>query len=277
MATKPTPQSGRAERRKAGFRAVRSRRSARRDGSQREPFHHSARPPLPITPLRFAGLDIVSFPRQRGSKFMPIRVSIVEDDAPYREALRLVFNGAPGFQCVSVHASTEDALAHLPGAKTDVVLMDLNLPGLSGVEGIRRLKERTPELLAAILTIYEETDKIFESLRAGASGYILKKTQPAQILEAVAELMAGGSPMSPSIARKVTQFFHRLPPPPDDLAELTDREREILHEVAAGATDKETGQRLGISSETVRVHLRSIYRKLQVNTRTAAAKKYFGR
>ncbi len=208
---------------------------------------------------------------------MPIRVSIVEDDANYREALKIVFNGAPGFRCHSTHPNAEDALEHLPVADADAVLMDISLPCLSGIECLRRLKAKAPDLLAAVLTVYEDTDKIFESLRAGASGYILKKTQPAEILVAVTELVSGGSPMSPSIARKVTQFFQRVPTASLGLHALTDREREILHQVAVGDTDKEVAQRVGVSPATVRVHLRNIYRKLHVSTRTAAAAKYLGR
>lgn len=206
-----------------------------------------------------------------------IRVSIVEDDQQARESLAVLFNGTPGFRCVSKHGSTEDALKKLPVADCDVVLLDLSLPGASGIDCARELKRRRPSLLLLVLTVHEDQEKIFESLKAGACGYLLKKTPLAQLVTAIEELMNGGSPMSPAVARKVTQYFQALPAATGGLSILTDREREVLDHIARGRTNKDIAARLAISAHTVDNHIRSIYDKLQVDNRTAAAAKYLAR
>ena len=206
-----------------------------------------------------------------------IRVSIVEDDNQARESLAVLFNGTAGFRCVSTHGSTEDALKKLPLTDCDVVLLDLSLPGASGIECARELKRRRPALLLLVLTVHEDQEKIFESLKAGACGYLLKKTPLAQLVAAIEEIVAGGSPMSPAVARKVTQYFQALPPASGGLAVLTDREREVLDHIARGRANKEIAARLNISQHTVDNHIRAIYEKLQVHNRTEAAAKYLAR
>ena len=206
-----------------------------------------------------------------------IKVSIVEDDAGFADALSRILNGTPGFRCLSTHATGEDALADLPFGEVDVALVDLSLPGITGAECIRRLRDRADKPLFMVLTIWEDTERIFESLKAGATGYLLKKTPPAEILESIVELSRGGSPMSPGIARKVTQFFHAIPSTAGDLDELTDREREVLHQLAQGHANKEIAALLRIRYDTVRNHVRSIYTKLHVRSRSAATARYLGR
>lgn len=203
-----------------------------------------------------------------------IRVSIVEDDVQARESLAVLISGTPGFRCASTHGSTEDALKKLPASQCDVVLLDLSLPGASGIECARELKLRHPALLLLVLTVHEDHEKIFESLKAGACGYLLKRTPLAQIVSAIEEAVAGGSPMSPAIARKVTQYFHALPLPAHGLGDLTDREREVLDHIARGRANKDIAARLRISGHTVDNHIRRIYEKLQVHNRTEAATKY---
>lgn len=210
---------------------------------------------------------------------MPIiRVSIVEDDDQARESLAALLRSASGFRCVSTHPSTEDALRKLPVAECDVVLLDLSLPpGASGIECARELKRRRPALLLLMLTVHDDHDRIFESLKAGVCGYMLKRTPFPLIVSAIQELVAGGSPMSPAIARKVAQYFQALPDASPGLGRLTDREREVLDHVARGRINKEIADRLGISPHTVDNHIRRIYEKLHVNNRTEAAAKYLAR
>jgi DNA-binding NarL/FixJ family response regulator len=165
----------------------------------------------------------------------------------------------------------------MPFKKTQVVLVDLGLPKMSGVECVRELKTLQPSLFVLILTIHEDVEKIFKSLAAGAHGYLLKTTEPAEIISAMKEVCNGGAPMTPSIARKVIQHFHRLPKDGTDLTQLTEREQEIMEEVATGRVFKEVADRLGISYETVKVHVRNVYHKLHVTSRTAAVLKFLGR
>ncbi len=210
-----------------------------------------------------------------------IRVSIVEDGDRSRRSLVGLLNGAPGFQVVSAHPSAEAALQALPLDRCDVVLMDLSLPGLDGIFCTRELKQRRPEVQILILTVHTDQDRIFESLKAGASGYLLKQTSDVELLEAIREMADGGSPMSPAIARKVTQFFHGLEQARPAVAQgraglklLSDREREVLGSIARGCTNKEIAESLGISAHTVDKHIRHIYEKLQVQTRAEATARY---
>jgi len=205
---------------------------------------------------------------------MPIHVAIVEDIDEIRAGLAALINAADGFRCIATYASAEAALADLPDWEPDVALMDIELPGMSGIECMRRLKVRLPKLQIMMLTIYEDDDKIFNSLAAGASGYILKKTPPDKLLEAIQDLHHGGSPMSSQIARKVVQTFQPKQRPTDVTAELSKREQEILFYLAKGYLYKEIAATLSLSVETVRTHLHHIYEKLHVHTRTEAVLKY---
>jgi DNA-binding NarL/FixJ family response regulator len=204
----------------------------------------------------------------------PIRVAVVEDDRMVREVLEILLNGSPGFTCVAAYGNGEDALNGLPPLNPDVVLMDINLPGISGIECIVRLRELGVPSLFIMLTIFEDSDAVFQSLSAGASGYLLKQTPPAKLLEAIQEVNAGGSPMSREIARKVIQSFQM--PPANRMAEsgLTKREEEILLCLIKGLLYKEIADQMCIGIETVRTHLRHIYEKLQVRTRSEAIVKY---
>jgi len=205
---------------------------------------------------------------------MPIQVAIVEDQHDVREGLAMLINGSNGFRCVAKYTSAEAALEELPDLQPDVVLMDIELPGMSGIDCIRILKTLHPALQIMMLTIYEDDDKIFSSLQAGASGYVLKKEKPARLLEAIADLHNGGSPKSSQIARKVVQTYQHTNPPDPPSAALSTREHEILTYLSKGHTYKEIAGELYISVETVRTHLRNIYEKLHVRNRAEAMLKY---
>ena len=204
----------------------------------------------------------------------PIKIAIVEDDDWIRENLAGQIDLAPGYRCISRYRTGEEALAGLPNEAPDVVLMDINLPGLSGIECVRRLKALRPSLAILMLTVYEESDQIFDSLKAGASGYLLKRSAEKELLEAIAQVHQGGSPMSSLVARKVVQFFNRLGDAAPELQRLSPREKEILELLSRGAAYKEIGDRLSLSIHTVRMHIRGIYGKLQVHSRGEAVSKY---
>ena len=208
----------------------------------------------------------------------PIRVALVEDDRVVREGLSRIVGRAPKYACVATCATAEEALDRLPALKPDVVLMDIGLPGMSGIDCIRELKRRQSRIQILMLTVFEDHDRIFRSLAAGAAGYLLKQTEPARLLEAIAELHAGGAPMSAQIARRVVEAFRR--PSADGAAAgepLSVREREIVTILAQGRLYKEIADQLGLSVETIRTHLRNIYEKLHVRNRTEAVTKVFGR
>jgi DNA-binding NarL/FixJ family response regulator len=205
---------------------------------------------------------------------MPIAVALIEDDASTRDAFAVLLKGAPGFRFISAHATAEDALATLPLKDVDVVLVDIGLPLMSGIELTRELKRRRADLLVLMLTVHLDTDRVFGALKAGADGYLLKRTPPAQVLEAIAEVKAGGAPMTRGIARKVLQDFHQRPQPASELETLTERESEVLRELATGYTAKEIADRLGIQFNTVRSHIKTVYRKLHVTHRLAAVEKW---
>lgn len=216
-----------------------------------------------------------------------IRVAIVEDHAGYRDALGQIFGNTTDFKVTAFCANAEAALAQIPKAKCNLVLMDINLPGQSGIDCLRALKAQMSGLRVVMLTAYDDNDKLFQSLRAGADGYLLKRVASARLLEALRDIVAGGAPISPQIARRMVEYFHRLntseiqsPPQPsaaDAVADLTAREREVLELLAAGATPKEVAAKLNISWQTVRNYIRFIYDKLHVHTRTDAVLKYLGR
>lgn len=199
-----------------------------------------------------------------------IKVLIVEDDAAVREGLCTLIEESEGYKCLAACSTAEEALRIIPQNRPDVVLMDINLPGMNGIECIAWIKNTWPEIHVMMLTVFDNADEIFKSLTAGATGYMLKKTPPAKLLEAISELMNGGSPMSGEIARKVVQTFARPQPHPITEANLTPREEEILSYLSKGYLYKEIASKLNISIETVRSHIRKIYQKLQVRTRTEA-------
>jgi DNA-binding NarL/FixJ family response regulator len=204
-----------------------------------------------------------------------IDVAIVEDEDEVREGLGVLINGSEGFRCVQRYSTAEKALPEILKNKLDVVLMDINLPGMTGIECIRQLQAHKAGLPIMVLSVYDDDENIFESLKAGARGYLLKKTPPAKILEAIAELHNGGSPMSGSIARKVVQTFQAIAPSTKETENLSKREHEILFYLCKGYRYKEIADTLFISIETVRTHLRNIYEKLHVRSRSEAVLKVF--
>ncbi len=195
-------------------------------------------------------------------------MSIVEDDAPARHILAGWMRRAEGFRCGSEHGTAESALAHLPQERPDVVLVDINLPGLSGIECVRRLKPLLPQTQFVMLTVYEDADHIFNALAGGATGYLLKQTPRAELLAAVKDVQAGGSPMTSNIARKVVQSLQQ--PPRPESAALSPREQEVLDLLARGYLYKEIAESLGISGPTVNTYIRRIYEKLHVRSRSQA-------
>ena len=211
---------------------------------------------------------------------MAITVSIVEDNDQLRSTLARVISRAEGFQCLSQYPSAEAALEGLPNEKPKVVLMDINLPGIDGVECVRRLKPILPETQVVMLTVYEDTENIFNALAAGASGYLLKRTPSAELLSAIHQVLQGGSPMTAHIARKVVQSFQKPaagPAATEGTEDLSPREREVLDLLSQGFLYKEIAEKLGISYETVHTYIRRIYEKLQVRTRTEAVAKFLRR
>src|ERR1051325_892611 len=208
---------------------------------------------------------------------MAISVSIVEDNDQLRATLARVINRAEGFRCLSQYPNAEEAVAALPRDRPEVVLMDINLPGMNGVECVRRLKALAPDCLVIMLTVYEDTDNIFNALAAGASGYLLKRTPAAELIEAIREVHRGGSPMTTHIARKVVQSFQRAAPAVQPTENLSPREQEVLDCLSKGFLYKEIADKLGISYETVHTYIRRIYEKLQVRTRTEAGAKFLRR
>ena len=208
---------------------------------------------------------------------MPISVSIVEDNDKLRATLARVLNRAEGFRCLSQYANAEDALKDLPQVRPDVVLMDINLPGMNGVQCVRQLKTLLPQIQVMMLTVYEDTENIFNALAAGASGYMLKRTSSKELLEAIQDVQRGGSPMTMHIARKVVQSFQRTSASAQSTENLSEREQQVLDLLSQGLMYKEIAEKLGISYETVHTYIRRIYEKLQVRTRTEAVAKFLRR
>lgn len=201
---------------------------------------------------------------------LPVTIAIIEDNPELRAELTALIDGFEGHHCVASFATAEDALPRLLSLNPDVILMDINLPGMSGIECARTLRGRLPRASVVMLTVYEDDKSIFESLKAGAVGYLLKKTPPARIFEAIQEVRGGGSPMSNQIARRVIAAFRALPQRSDEVGLLSPREHEILNHVARGLRYREIADTLFISTDTVRTHLRNIYRKLQVRSAAEA-------
>ena len=207
---------------------------------------------------------------------MTIAISIVEDQRDMRESLVEWLNNAPGLRCVGAHASAEEALRDIPGEQPDVVLMDINLTGMNGIQCVGRLNQMLPRIQVLMLTTYDESDLIFDSLRSGANGYLLKNMPRAELVAAVEQVHAGGAPMSFKIARKVIDHFHKTPKTASELDQLTVREHDILKLLAKGYMYKEIADHLGISMSTVRTHISAVYEKLHVQSRTEAAMKLVG-
>jgi DNA-binding NarL/FixJ family response regulator len=204
---------------------------------------------------------------------MTITVSIVEDAEGVREGLVRLLNSSPGFGCIASYPSGEAALAEIPKQPPDVVLMDLDLPGIKGVECVRRLKTLLPAIRVVMLTVYENPEHIFDALSAGAIGYLIKKRLPGDLLEAVRDAHSGGAPMSSQIARKVVQFFEKIPAS-SGLETLSTRELEVLDLLAKGFLVKEIADQTSLGYGTVRTYIRRIYEKLQVHSRSQAVSKY---
>jgi DNA-binding NarL/FixJ family response regulator len=205
---------------------------------------------------------------------MPTTVSIVEDNDQLRATLVRLINRADDFRCVSNYATAEAALIGLPNDHPKVVLMDINLPGINGVECVRRLKEKLPTAQVIMLTAYEDTENIFNALAAGAAGYLLKRSPRAELLDAIRDVCHGGSPMTSHIARKVVQSFQKTGASSKAAENLSTREQEVLDCLSQGFLYKEIAEKLGISYETVHTYVRRIYEKLQVRTRTEAVAKF---
>jgi DNA-binding NarL/FixJ family response regulator len=210
---------------------------------------------------------------------MPVKVAIVEDNLGVRTSWERIINAAPGYTCCCACATAEQAVKDTPAAAPDVVLMDIHLPNLSGIECTVRLREILPEARILMLTVYADSENIFKALQAGASGYLLKRTTPPELFEAIKQVMSGGAPMTGEVARKVIDSFRR-PVRSDSRSEefeLTRREEEVLTQLAQGYSDKEIASRLHVSFDTVRTHLKHIYEKLHVRSRTEAALKFVDR
>jgi DNA-binding NarL/FixJ family response regulator len=205
---------------------------------------------------------------------MPIKVAVVDDDEGIRTSLAAMIRRATNLRLTGDYPDAETALKEIPRRPPDVVLMDINLPGVNGVECVRQLKTNLPSLQVLMLTVYEDSDSLFNSLKAGASGYLLKRTASARLLEAIRDVYDGGSPMTPQLARRVVQFF--LKPGTEDSAvsKLTPGEKEFLDQLAQGYAYKEIADRMKISIDTVRSYVRTVYEKLHVHSRTEAVVKY---
>lgn len=201
-----------------------------------------------------------------------VKIAIVEDNKTTRESLETIVNMSPDFRCICACDSAEQALEKIPPLQPEVVLMDIQLPKMSGVECVTRLKEASPTTQVIMVTVYQDPDRIFRALRAGASGYLLKRATLDKVLSAIRDVQQGGVPMSSEIARKVLNFFQTQTVAPE-LEKLSPREREILDLIAPGYSNKEIADKLGISIESIRWHLKNIYHKLHVHSRTEAAMK----
>ncbi|MBN8461066.1 MAG: response regulator transcription factor [Verrucomicrobia bacterium] len=205
---------------------------------------------------------------------MNIKVGIVEDNRGVRESWARLVAAEPDFTCVGSFSNGEEALGDFPRSQPDVVLMDIRLPGISGIECTARLKAILPATQILMVTVYTDNEHLFEALKAGASGYLLKCTDREELAQSIREVMTGGAPMSGSIARRVIEAFHGTPASPRDDSGLSPRELEILGLLAQGLVAKDVAQRTGLSYQTVRVHLRNIYEKLHVHSRAEAVAKY---
>ena len=202
-----------------------------------------------------------------------VKVAIVEDIREVREGLTMLINGTPGYRCAGSYRTMEEALARIGTERPDVVLTDIGLPGMSGIEGIRLLHERHPDLPLVALTVYDDQADVLDALCAGASGYLLKNTPPARLLESLREVLAGGAPMSPEVARRVVRIFREIRPPARADYRLTPQETELLKLLVEGHNYKTAASELGISVHTVSFHIQNIYGKLRVHSKSEAVAK----
>lgn len=204
---------------------------------------------------------------------MQIKVAIVDDDEGIRTSLAALIRRSPSFKLTGDYADGETALKEIPRHPPDVVLMDINMPGMKGFECVKQLKAAIPQVQFLMLTVYEDSDSLFNSLKAGASGYLLKRTASSRLLEAIRDVHSGGAPMSPHLARRVVQFFSK-PEGESPISRLTPGEKEFLDQLANGYAYKEIADRMKISIDTVRSYVRTVYEKLHVHSRTEAVVKY---
>jgi DNA-binding NarL/FixJ family response regulator len=202
-----------------------------------------------------------------------LKVGIIEDQPKIREGLRALIDGTEGYRCVGTFGTMEEALAKVDHELPDVVLVDIGLPGMSGIEGTRRMKDRHPGLAVLMLTVYDDDRRIFDAMCAGACGYLLKKTPPARLLESLKEVVGGGAPMSPEVARRVVALFREIRPPEQADYQLTPHEIRILTLLVEGHSYKTAADELDVSINTIRFHMRSIYDKLQVHSKSEAVSK----
>lgn len=205
-----------------------------------------------------------------------IEVAIVEDSAGIRQQWERLISATSGFHCVCVCADGEEALRRLPACRPQVVLMDISMPGMSGIECTSQLKQILPGTQILMVTVHNDHDRVFQALKAGASGYLLKRSTPAELRDAIREVLRGGGPMSGEVARMVIETFHGIPATDSEPDQLTQREREVLEQVSRGFASKEIADRLDISYDTVRTHLKHIYEKLHVRCRAEAVAKHMG-
>ena len=203
----------------------------------------------------------------------PIRVAIVEDRREIRDSLGILIGGTEGFRCRGLYRTMEEALPAIERETPDVVLLDIGLPGISGIEGARLLKERHPGLAILTLTIYDDDERVFEALCAGACGYLLKNTPPGRLLEALKEAVMGGAPMSPQVARKVVALFRQIRPPEQTDYDLTPHEARLLKLLVEGHNYKTAALELGVTVNTISFHMRRVYEKLQVHSKSEAVAK----
>ena len=202
-----------------------------------------------------------------------IRVVVIEDNTILRQTLEQLFNRSQGMICTGTAGNLNNIVSDLRKATPDIILMDIGLPGINGIEGVRTVKQNFENIQVLMFTVFEDDDKIFDAIRAGASGYLLKKTPPEQILEAVQQLYEGGAPMNPSIARKVIQAFQSTATAPLEQYQLTAREKEILNGLVDGLSYKKIGEKYFVNIHTVRIHICNIYEKLHVNSKSQAVAK----
>jgi DNA-binding NarL/FixJ family response regulator len=207
------------------------------------------------------------------TKAEPIKVTIIEDRREIREGLGMLISYTDGFECAGKYGSMEEALARIPHNLPDVVLSDIGLPGMDGIEGIRRLKEKFPNLTILMLSVYEDDDRIFHALCAGACGYLLKKTPPTKLLESLREAVSGGAPMSPEVARRVITLFRDFKPPQQVDYDLKPHEIRLLKLLVEGHSYKSAAEKLNVSVNTISFHLKNIYDKLQVHSKSEAVAK----
>jgi DNA-binding NarL/FixJ family response regulator len=203
----------------------------------------------------------------------PIKVAVVEDQRNIRECLEIMLNGTEGYQCTGTFRTMTEALDKISFNLPDIVLTDIGLPGMSGIEGVKILKERHPDLLFLMLTVYDDDERIFDAFCAGACGYLLKNTPPARLLDGIKEAMSGGAPMTPDVARRVISLFREIRPPERADYDLTPHESRLLKLLVEGHNYKTAAEQLGVSFHAVSFHMRNIYDKLQVHSKSAAVAK----